>query len=170
MGHESFFQTNRFLIQKLVEVAIGDLTGKRALDLYAGVGLFSLPLTRRFEKVAAVEENPAAAKNLESNLGVVGNRARCYHLTAERFLKTATTDWDAIVVDPPRHGLTNPALDDLNRLRVRRLVYVSCDPTTLARDIAALCRSAYRMRSVHLVDQFPQTYHLETVVHLERNE
>jgi 23S rRNA (uracil1939-C5)-methyltransferase len=170
VGHESFFQTNRFLIQELVEVAIGDLTGKRALDLYAGVGLFSLALTRRFEKVAAVEENPAAAKNLESNLGVVGNRARCYHLTAERFLKTATPDWDAIVVDPPRHGLTNPALDDLGRLRVRRLVYVSCDPTTLARDIAALCRSAYRMRSVHLVDQFPQTYHVETVVHLERNE
>jgi 23S rRNA (uracil1939-C5)-methyltransferase len=170
VGHESFFQTNRFLIQKLVELAIGDLTGKRALDLFAGVGLFSLPLTRRFEKVAAVEENPAAAKNLESNLGVVGNRARCYHLTAEKFLRTATPDWDAIVVDPPRHGLTNPVLDDLNRLRVRRLAYVSCDPTTLARDVAALCRSAYRMRSVHLVDQFPQTFHMETVVHLERNE
>ena len=167
IGHDSFFQTNRFLVSDLIRVARGELEGARALDLYAGVGLFSIPLAHRFEKVAAVESNRESARDLRSNIGVVSARARCYQMTAEKFLATARPGWDAIVVDPPRAGLSKPVLEHLCRLLPRRLVYISCDPATLARDIAALARAGYRVRSVHLVDQFPQTFHMESVVHLE---
>jgi 23S rRNA (uracil1939-C5)-methyltransferase len=170
VGHDSFFQTNRFLLPGLMDLVTGNLAGKRALDLYAGVGFLSLPLARRFEEVAAVESNRASARDLESNLGVVGARARALQIDAEKFLATASPDWDAIVADPPRSGLSRMVLEHLCRLRPRRLVYVSCDPTTLARDLVVLVRAGYRMKSVHLADLFPQTFHLETVVHLERAE
>ncbi len=170
VGHDSFFQTNRFLLQDLIGAVTGDLEGKRALDLYAGVGLFSLPLARRFEQVSAVESNRASARDLESNMGVVGERARTYRMDVEKFLATAKPGWDAIVADPPRSGLTKVVVENLCRLRPRRLVYVSCDPTTLARDLALLIRGGFRTRSVHLVDLFPQTFHLESVVHLEYTE
>jgi len=168
IGHDSFFQTNRFLLPNLIEIAMADLQGTRALDLYAGAGLFTIPLARRFEKVAAVEASPESARDLESNIGVVSARARSYCLTAEQFLTAASPGWDAVVVDPPRTGLGKIVLRHLARLRARRLVYVSCDPATLARDSAALLGSGHRIRSIHLIDQFPQTFHIESVVHMER--
>ncbi|MBI2816637.1 MAG: 23S rRNA (uracil(1939)-C(5))-methyltransferase RlmD [Acidobacteria bacterium] len=170
IGHESFFQINRFLLEELIRTAIGDLQGERALDLYAGVGLFTLPLAHRFQKVAAVESSAASARDLESNVGVVSAKARAYHMTAEKFLATALPKWDIILVDPPRTGLSKTVLENCVRLRPRRFVYVSCDPTTLARDIAVLTGSGYRIRAVHLMDQFPQTFHIETVVQMERLE
>lgn len=170
VGHESFFQTNRFLLQELIGAAVADLDGQRALDLYAGVGLFTLPLARRFENVAAVEADASAARDLVSNIGVVSGRARAYRLTAEKFVATALPNWDVIVTDPPRNGLGKIVRENLCRLRPRRLVYISCDPTTLARDIAAFSGCGYRIRSVHLADLFPQTFHMESVVHMERLE
>jgi 23S rRNA (uracil1939-C5)-methyltransferase len=168
VGHESFFQTNRFVLDDFIRAAVGDLEGKRALDLYAGVGLFTIPLARRFEKVAAVESHPASARDLESNVGVVGARARAYRLTAEKFLATASPGWEVIVADPPRSGLNRLVLEHLCRLRPRLFVYISCDPATQARDLATLIRAGYGIRSVHLVDLFPQTFHVESVVHMER--
>jgi 23S rRNA (uracil1939-C5)-methyltransferase len=168
VGHDSFFQINRFLPQELIRVATEDLKGERALDLYAGVGLFTVPLAHKFDKVAAVESHPASARDLESNVGVVGQTARAYRMTVEKFLETALPKWDAILVDPPRAGLSKAVLEHCKRLRPRQFVYVSCDPTTLARDVAALSRAGYAMTSVHLIDQFPQTFHIETVVHMQR--
>ena len=168
VSHDSFFQTNRFLLGEMIGAVTADLEGKTALDLYAGAGFFTLPLTRRFEKVLAVESHPATASDLVSNVGVVEMRARAYRATAEKFLQTASPGWDVVVVNPPRSGLNRTVAEHLCRLRPQRLIYVSCDPTTLARDLAAITPSEFRILSVHLVDQFPQTYHMESIVHLER--
>jgi 23S rRNA (uracil1939-C5)-methyltransferase len=135
----SFFQVNRFLIERLVEVAIGDATGDSALDLYAGAGLFAIPLARRFGEVTAVEAGSAAVRDLESAP-------------------------ELVLADPPRAGLGKTVTAQLTRLAPQRIVIVSCDPATLARDLAAL--SNYRIEKMTLVDLFPQTYHLETVVSL----
>ncbi|MBI4465787.1 MAG: 23S rRNA (uracil(1939)-C(5))-methyltransferase RlmD, partial [Acidobacteria bacterium] len=169
VSHDSFFQTNRFLPESMIRAALGDLEGTRALDLYAGVGFFTIPLARRFAQVTAVEAHAASAQDLATNAGVVGTRARACHSNVEKFLSGVTKKWDAVVVDPPRSGLNRVVIGHLCRLRTPRLVYVSCDPTTLARDLKALMEGAeYRIRSLHLVDQFPQTFHVETVVHLDQ--
>jgi len=166
VSHHSFFQANQGLLQPMIDAAMGNHAGGRALDLYAGVGFFTLPLARKFEKVAAVEMHPASARDLAANAGVMGTRVHAHHKTAEGFIAAASRNWDMVLVDPPRAGLAKPVVEGLQRLSARRLVYVSCDPTTLARDLAALRAAKYQIESVHLVDQFPQTFHIETIVHL----
>ncbi|MBI1956274.1 MAG: 23S rRNA (uracil(1939)-C(5))-methyltransferase RlmD, partial [Acidobacteria bacterium] len=170
VSHDSFFQPNRFLPEPMIRAVLGDLEGAQALDLYAGVGFFTVPLARRFEQVTAVEAHAASAQDLRTNVGVVGTRARAYNSNAEKFLSRMKKTWDAVVVDPPRSGLSRGVVEPLRRLRPKRLVYVSCDPTTLARDLKVLLLESaeYRIRSLHLVDQFPQTFHVETVVHLDQ--
>lgn len=170
VSHHAFFQANRFLHEEMIGAVTQDLAGTHALDLYAGVGFFAVPLARRFEKVVAVEADASAARDLAANLGVVGGRARAFHKSVEKFLSSTSHNWDLVVVDPPRAGLTPSVRDPLRRVRAPRVVYVSCDPTTLARDLACLTPAPYRIRSVHLVDQFPQTFHIESVVHLEQSE
>lgn len=169
VSHHAFFQANRFLHEGMIQAVTQDLEGNRALDLYAGVGFFAVPLTRRFGKVVAVEADGSAARDLAANLGVVGVRARALHKSVEKFFTSTSHNWDSVVVDPPRAGLTPAVADHLRRVRCARLVYVSCDPTTLARDLARLTPAPYRIRSVHLVDQFPQTFHIESIVHLEQS-
>jgi 23S rRNA (uracil1939-C5)-methyltransferase len=166
VSHHSFFQTNYTLLQSMQEIAISGHTGRRALDLYAGVGFLTLPLSRRFERVAAVEANPAAVGDLASNAGVMGTRVRAHRKTAEQFLAATSHNWDFVIVDPPRAGLAAPVLAGLECIGAPRLVYVSCDPTTLARDLKQLCASRYRIESIHMLDLFPQTFHIETIVHL----
>ncbi|MBI4479445.1 MAG: 23S rRNA (uracil(1939)-C(5))-methyltransferase RlmD [Acidobacteria bacterium] len=168
VSHHSFFQANRVMLQPMMEAAMGSHSGARALDLYAGVGFFTLLLARRFERVAAVESHPASARDLAANAGVMGTHVHVHHKTVEQFLAATSRNWDLVLADPPRTGLGRAVSEGLRRLRAPRLVYVSCDPTTLARDLAALCDSAYRIESVHLADQFPQTFHIETIVHLTR--
>ncbi len=164
----SFFQVNRFLIDSLVQLVTESETGARAWDLYAGVGLFSLPLTKSFGDVTAVESSPAAVRDLRENLR--GTHHRIIASDTSTFLHQAHTRRlaapDLIVVDPPRTGLGRDVTDALKKLRPRKITYVSCDPATLSRDLAALVQSGYRLRKMHLLDLFPQTFHLETVTHL----
>lgn len=167
VSHDSFFQANRFLLRQFVDLVLDGLEGKKALELYAGVGFFTVPLAHRFETIAAVESSDSSAADLASNIGVAGARVKSYRLTAEKFLATASPIWDSIIADPPRAGLSTTAREHIARLRPEHFVYISCDPTTLVRDIADLLRSGYHICSVHLIDQFPQTFHLETVVRLE---
>lgn len=163
----SFFQTNRFLLDRLVWLATGDFTGDVALDLYAGTGLFSLPLSQNFREVAAVEAAPFAFHDLRHNSpsNVTG-----YRVEADRFLSNLpdAARFDYIVVDPPRAGLGEKVARALVGLKPSRLTYVSCDPATLARDLRVLANAGYRFDQVHLVDLFPQTFHIETVVQLVR--
>lgn len=164
----SFFQVNRFLIDPLVQLVTEGESGTHAWDLYAGVGLFSLPLTKSFPDVTAVESSPAAVRDLRENLRGTTHRVVASDTTA--FLRQAEARRlavpDLVVVDPPRTGLGRDVTDALRKLRARKITYVSCDPATLSRDLAALVQSGYRLRKMHLLDLFPQTFHLETVTHL----
>jgi 23S rRNA (uracil1939-C5)-methyltransferase len=160
----SFFQVNRFLIDQLVEAAIGDASGQTALDLYSGVGLFALPLARKFQKVAAVESGVTAARDLEVNAQNAGLVIQHLQGRVEDHLARVTAPPDFVVADPPRAGLGKTVVSHLERLKPPRLTIVSCDPATLARDVAAL--TGYKIDKLTLVDLFPQTYHLETVAHL----
>ena len=171
VGHFSFFQVNRFLVDELVkEVADSQENARLALDLFAGVGLFSVALAKRFSRVVAVESNPAAARDLEWNAsGRSGGRGvEIRSADVEPFLNKLKDRPDLVALDPPRAGLTPGIVKSLARLAPARITYVSCDPPTLARDLAALASSGYEISGVHLFDLFPQTFHMEAVVHLRR--
>lgn len=163
---ESFFQGNHLLVDELVRHATGGERGELAFDLYAGVGLFSLPLSRRHGRVVAVEDERRAATLGRVNVKQNGcDNVHYFRETTERFLKQNKERPDLVLIDPPRVG-AKPALKALLALRAARFVYVSCDPHTLARDLQALCAGGYALDSVVGFDMFPQTYHVETVAHL----
>ncbi len=174
VGHLSFFQVNRFLIEPLVEAVTGGMRGRLALDLFAGVGLFTVALARQFDRVIGVESNPAAAKDLEFNLKKSGGASPASRsVTVEGFLSRWHESPDLVVLDPPRAGVETEALARLKKLAPRRIHYVSCDPATLGRDLAQLVGSEkavgpYEIESVNLFDIFPQTYHMEVLVRLRR--
>jgi 23S rRNA (uracil1939-C5)-methyltransferase len=161
----SFFQANRHLTSTLVELACGGAEGKLAMDLYAGAGLFTLPLAQKFERAIAVEAAPASFSDLVANAPA---HVKSLQLTTEAFLARAPKRPDFVVVDPPRAGLGKRVVEGLVRLAPKSLACVSCDPSTLARDLPPLIAAGYRIAQAHLVDLFPQTFHIETVVRMER--
>lgn len=163
----SFFQVNRFLVDALVRETLGERRGAYAVDLYAGVGLFSLPMGKAFERVEAVERGGPAYRDLEHNAGRSAPNVRTLKNSAEDFLRGLTEKPDLIVSDPPRAGLGKEATAEVLRIAPAELVLVSCDPATMSRDLKLLL-GTYEIRRMTLVDLFPQTYHFETVVHLGR--
>ncbi|HEX5227302.1 MAG TPA: class I SAM-dependent RNA methyltransferase [Bryobacteraceae bacterium] len=165
VSRNSFFQVNRFLIDRLVECAVGDARGEWALDLYAGVGLFSRKLAERFGKVTAVESGGSSFRDLEHNFpqGAVKSNV-------EDYLAALEEKPDFIVADPPRAGLGKQVVRELARIRAPHIAIVSCDPATLARDLSGLIAGGYAIDKITLVDLFPQTFHLETVVELSASE
>lgn len=167
VSHGSFFQVNRFLVEALVNEVLGDVTGETALDLYAGVGLFTLPLTRRFAKVTAVESSASAVHDLEYNAAEHGVEVDVQRMQAEQYAGGLQAAPSLVIADPPRSGLGKNLTKNLARLGAGHLVLVSCDPATLARDLGALSSSGYRIASMTVVDLFPQTFHVETVARLE---
>lgn len=168
VGFGSFFQTNRLLIDALVLLVTDGEQGDRVWDLYAGVGLFSLPLSRRFANVVAVESSSAAIRDLRENLRYGDHRIVASETAV--FLRKAAEQQmgapDLVVVDPPRAGLGRDVTASLGKIRPRKITYVSCDPSTLSRDLSSLLEFGYRLTKIHLVDLFPQTFHLESVTHL----
>ncbi len=165
-----FFQVNRFLTPKLVELVCAERSGNLAWDLYAGVGLFSRPLARRFHAVTAVEANPIAVKDLRGAFAKMGATYRAVEQSTLAFLREALVQREQpefVVLDPPRAGAGVEVCELLLRVGAREIVYVSCDPTTLARDLAVL-QGGYEVTAMTLVDLFPQTFHMETVVTLRR--
>lgn len=164
----AFFQVNRFLIDALVTEVLSDWQGRSVVDLYAGVGLFSLPLAERFARVGAVERGMSAYRDLEANAAFIKDRVFPARASTEDYLRQLTTPPEAIVADPPRAGLGREVTSELLRLRAPRLTIVSCDPATLARDLKMLT-SVYRIERLTLVDLFPQTFHYETIAHLAAN-
>jgi 23S rRNA (uracil1939-C5)-methyltransferase len=164
----SFFQTNRFLVDALVNEVLGEESGEEAIDLYAGVGLFTLPMAKRFQRVRAVERGATAFRDLEFNAEAVKlTNVNAQRAPAEEFLRELQTAPGWVVADPPRAGLGKEATAELLRLKTQRLTIVSCDPATLARDLKVLLAGGYAISRLSLVDLFPQTYHFETVVRLE---
>jgi 23S rRNA (uracil1939-C5)-methyltransferase len=165
VSRNSFFQINRFLIDRLVECAVSDAQGAWALDLYAGAGLFSKKLAERFAKVTAVESGGSSFRDLEHNFTKTAVNA-AVNADVEDYLASLEEKPNFILADPPRNGLGKMIVRELARIRAPRLTIVSCDPATLARDLQGLITENYRIEKITLVDLFPQTFHLETVVEL----
>jgi 23S rRNA (uracil1939-C5)-methyltransferase len=164
----SFFQINRFLVSKLLELAIGNRSGRRAWDLYSGVGLFAQALA--YETVIAVESEGFSAVDLKTNLE--NKRYKVVRSNTLDFLRSQVPDQEKpelILVDPPRAGLGKEICAHLARISAPEIVYVSCDPATLARDLQSLLQSGYSAEKMDLIDLFPQTFHMETVTFLKRN-
>jgi 23S rRNA (uracil1939-C5)-methyltransferase len=163
----AFFQVNRHLTDELVTLVTNGQAGRTALDLYAGGGLFSSVLSREFERVIAVEASPISHGDLLYNSPA---NVKAVRSMSEQYLKNVSGKLrpDLVVVDPPRSGLGDSVIHSLVSLGAPRMTYVSCDPATLSRDLVGLLRAGYRVERAHLVDLFPQTYHLESVFHLVR--
>lgn len=163
----AFFQVNRFLLDDLIQTVTGARNGKMALDLYAGGGFFSLPLAENFQSVIAVEASTHSYSDLRFN---ATKNVKAIRVATEEFLRSEAKRYspDLIVVDPPRAGLGENTARLLGRTSAPRVTYVSCDPATLARDMKVLIEGGFHVEEIHLFDLFPQTFHLETVVHLVR--
>ncbi|HUE42732.1 MAG TPA: 23S rRNA (uracil(1939)-C(5))-methyltransferase RlmD [Candidatus Sulfotelmatobacter sp.] len=182
VSHLSFFQTNRFLVEDLLHTMTAGAKGELALDLYAGVGFFTLPLGKTFHKVISVDANLAATTDLYANAEAAGMAVTSHNEHAEEFLRKTQERPDFVSLDPPRAGLGAGAAAALLTLGAPEIRYLSCDPSTLARDLAVLTGSAkkltgensdasairYEIAEVHLFDLFPQTFHIETLVRLRR--
>ena len=168
----SFLQANEGLREALAQVVVDAAGGGGlCLELFAGAGLFTLPLARRFGRVVAVESHPGAVADLEDNLSSAGlgnveivAQPVEYAFEARAFSALRP---EVVVLDPPRSGLEDPARDELALLGARRVVYVSCDPATLARDVAVLADRGYALTALDGFDLFPQTAHIEAVALLE---
>jgi 23S rRNA (uracil1939-C5)-methyltransferase len=176
VDHGAFFQVNRFLIDALVDLVVAQHTGYLAWDLFAGVGLFARQLAKSFAKVVAVESAPSAIAALETNLKDTSDSA--VRANTLDFLRRGSQPAnnaarlerpDLVIVDPPRSGLGPEVTTLLGQIAPRTIVYVSCDPATLARDLNALLQCGYAIDSIALADLFPQTYHLESVVTLHHS-
>ena len=170
---DTFVQTNYRQMLVLYRAALDMLQPmpeERVLDLYAGIGTISVAVARGCRSVTAVEENPRAVQLGRLNARI--NSARVEYLPGkvEDVLRGVRLgQHDAVILDPPRAGCEPAAIAELVRLGAGRVVYVSCEPSTQARDIAALVRGGYRVRRAAIVDMFPQTYHIESVALLERS-
>ncbi len=165
----AFFQSNRHLLHELV-TAVTSGIGHVAFDLYAGVGLFAVPLAECFERVTAVEIAPEAYAGLQRNVPphVQTSRQTTAALLRDVRFRQALRHADLIVVDPPRAGLGDSVAQAIAETQAQRVVYVSCDPATMARDLLVFSAAGYTIQQAHLFDLFPQTAHLETVLHLTR--
>jgi 23S rRNA (uracil1939-C5)-methyltransferase len=163
----AFFQVNRYLIDELISVVTGNAHGDTALDLYAGVGLFSVALARNFHHIFAVEASQTSyvdlMQNVPANVKAVSARTEDY--LGSRLVRKSL---DLVVMDPPRTGIGKAVIRSLVELRIPRVRYVSCDPATLARDIAPMLAAGYHVEEAHLFDLFPETFHIESVMLLAR--
>ena len=167
----AFFQSNLEMTERLISEEILNTEGERALDMYAGCGLFTLFLARRFTWVTAVESEPASVAAQRLNL------AGLQHVTS---IESRVEDWcrqdrsqgryDLAVLDPPRAGLSTTVRQYLIKAGIDRLIYVSCDPATSARDVGFLIRGGYRLLSRRIFDFYPQSSHIETVTVLQQEQ
>ncbi len=171
-GPSTFFQGTPGLLDELVDVVVGDASGDLAIDLYAGVGLFTIPLAQRFSQVIGVEADAAAAGFARENITANQNENVEFHnrpaeVWLRSFAETKAPPPDLILLDPPRSGAAE-SITHIVGLNPARITYVSCDPTTLARDLRTLLDSGYELTRITAIDLFPQTFHVETVAALAR--
>ena len=167
---ESFFQGNRYLVAALVTaVADAGRNDGETLDLYAGVGLFSLPLAAMGQlEVTAVEGDRASGADLRDNARAHAPRLQVHVAGVEEYLASRRKAPATVIIDPPRTGLSKEATERLIRMAPPRIVYVSCDPPTLARDARRLLDGGYRLGSLRAFDLFPNTPHVESLAVFDR--
>ncbi len=169
----SFFQANRFLVEELVRAAVDMLpAGGTVLDLYAGVGLFALAAGRKAESVRGVELNPWAVEDAAANVRHAGQA----HVRIDRGdVRAALAGWptaphERVILDPPRTGAGPDVVRAVAARAPAVVVYVSCDPPTLGRDLALFAREGYRVEALRAFDMFPDTFHMEGVARLVRGD
>jgi 23S rRNA (uracil1939-C5)-methyltransferase len=176
----SFFQGNRYLLRDMVSHVVERVPlGGTVADLYAGAGLFAVSAAvARGARVIAVEGDRLAAEDLHANAAAAGGQLTTAHQPVENFAAwfprvmnrvSSTPAIETVIVDPPRTGMSREALDGLLPLRARRIVYVSCDVATLARDARRIVDAGYTIARADGFDLFPNTPHVETVVVFDRN-
>lgn len=173
LGLLTFFQTNTVQAERMIDVVhdFAALTGvERVIDLYCGVGTFGLALAGRAAEVVGIEAVPAAVEAARENAALNGISNAVFHAAEAAHLDQVTAGMqpDVLVLDPPRAGAGARVMRRVGRLAPRRVVYISCNPTTLASDLRELRTWGYEVQAVQPVDLFPQTYHVECVVRLER--
>jgi 23S rRNA (uracil1939-C5)-methyltransferase len=172
-GAEAFFQINHELLELLLGEAVGEEQGKTAIDLYSGVGLFTLPLARRFDQVTAVEANSRAVDYAQRNLDAAElENVEVANMSVAEWLK----HWlgferpEFLLLDPPRTGAESGVIEGILSVAPQKICYVSCDPATLARDLNKLLAGGYSLDSIVAFDMFPQTHHVETVARLSHSD
>jgi 23S rRNA (uracil1939-C5)-methyltransferase len=167
---QSFFQGNRYLLSELVARVVSYVPPGAVTDLYAGVGLFAVSLARRGDtSVVAVEGDRSSARDLESNAAPFGTAVHVQHLSVESYLQRRGLQRpDTVLLDPPRTGISQEAMSAVLGLKVPRIVYLSCDPATLARDVRRFIEAGYGLDHIEAFDLFPNTAHIETLVVLTR--
>ena len=167
---QSFFQGNQSLIPQLLETALSGAGGNRALDLYCGVGLFTVPLAKSFEQVIGVEGNERAVEFAKRNAANarIENANFAAEGVAEFLAGHELEGTDFVLLDPPRTGTEKDVIDRIVKLHPQHVSYVACDPSMLARDLRRLLDGGYAIESITALDLFPQTHHVETVVRLVR--
>jgi 23S rRNA (uracil1939-C5)-methyltransferase len=166
-----FFQGNQTLIPDLLEIALGGAEGETALDLYSGVGLFSLPMARKFKNVIGVEDNAASVKFAKRNAYLAGLSNIDFKTESVRkyLYNTDLTKLDFALLDPPRAGTEKETIQNLIKIGPPQVSYVACEPSILARDLKRFDESGYRIDSITAIDLFPQTHHVETVARLSKH-
>ncbi len=166
----SFFQVNTAMAGKMVEHILANLpvsTSTTLLDVYCGVGLFSAFLAPKCGRVIGIESSPSACEDFAANLDEFEN-VELYEALAEEVIPYLDVKPDVVLVDPPRAGLEKQVVDGLLKLGPEAIAYVSCDPSTLARDAARLISGGYRLKQVTPFDLFPQTFHIESISIFEK--
>lgn len=184
---QSFFQGNLAVTERAVaavrgwidELSAEGRLGTLLTDLFCGVGLFTLTLGDAFTRVVAIDSDPYGCRDAENNIrrdAAVRDRARVHKGRIDKVLAQlediGAEQWREAfcVLDPPRTGLGKDGLETINRMAPRHLAYMSCDPATMARDVAALTGSGYRILRLEVLDMFPQTSHIESLMFLERQD
>ena len=167
---QSFFQGNRYLLQDLITRVLARVPDGTVADLYAGVGLFAIALAARGNNsIVAVEGDRSSARDLESNAAPYGGTVHVQHLPVETYLQRRGLQRpDTLLLDPPRTGISQEAMSAMLALKIPRVVYVSCDPATLARDVRRFSEVGYRLDHIEAFDLFPNTAHVETLAVLSK--
>ena len=166
----AFFQTNVAVAAEIVEIVLDELgSAPHVLDLYCGTGLFALQLAKGGARVTAIEENRQAINDAEANLRLNRIPAQQVRFIAGRVEELARGSFDAVVMDPPRQGAPPRVLAAVfEQIRPAKVVYVSCNPDALAKELPVILRAGYRVSRVQPVDMFPHTNHIETVMAFTR--
>jgi tRNA/tmRNA/rRNA uracil-C5-methylase (TrmA/RlmC/RlmD family) len=167
---ESFFQGNRYVLPEMVSRVIAQVPHGTVTDLYAGVGLFAVPLAANgHRQIVAIEGDRSSARDLDANAAPYGQAVHVRHISVESYLQRRDVQVpDTLVIDPPRTGMSKEAMSGILGLKVPRVVYVSCDPATLARDAKRFAEVGYHLGHIEAFDLFPNTAHVETLAVLSR--
>jgi 23S rRNA (uracil1939-C5)-methyltransferase len=170
ISYNSFFQINNYIANEIFKLLNVNLSGDNLLDLYCGVGTLGLSLKNKFKKIVGIEKIENAILNAKENALSNGvNNAEFYVGDTAKILSNLNKDFDTVIVDPPRSGLNKETIDLILDINPKKICYVSCDQMTLSRDLKIL-QDKFYISKINILDMFPNTYHVETVVFLNNNE